>query len=541
MNDLSIKIKYSIPFAISTLALLCIVIFNSASLNRVENDLSVFPNGFMPAISVILNADRDLYQARVAELQYVNSSSPDLSKYRSSFDENAQQAADRFEQYRSYLSAHSDVLQALDNFNNAYKQWMQESQNSFSLKDQGATSDAITQANSKSLAAFSTLRELFDIAGEAAFEKAKDRQAEINEEMTNHKTISWILVVLVILVTTLISIVSQKFLVSRVNELTRRINEISSGGGDLTKTIKVTKNDELGELGVAFNKFVEVMKTLITDIRANVSNLDMSSSVLENSAQNSSNAATEQSSFAEMIASAVYQMGTATREVAEIAHKTSIETNSAMELTDNGVKSVNSSVEMIEQAFSSIENAATDAEKLVEDSNQIVNVVEVIRGIADQTNLLALNAAIEAARAGEQGRGFAVVADEVRALAGKTQESTDNIQKMIEQVVERVNTVVSGIEVGFDKVSSSVKISKETENILEEASTIVSKVNDMSIQTASATEEQTAVNDEINQNLNSLTQQTGIMKESATDTNEAAFQIKGLSASISDGVKRFIT
>jgi len=228
-----------------------------------------------------------------------------------------------------------------------------------------------------------------------------------------------------------------------------------------------------------------------------------------------------------------------TKELANIALRTAEETKNAMQFSEEGVTKIGESVTQIEQLYSTIEDASTGTKKLSEDSLNISGVLDVIRGIADQTNLLALNAAIEAARAGDQGRGFAVVADEVRSLAQKTQESTDSIQGMIESLQSGVSKVVKQIDDGFSKVASTVELSKDTELSLENILTSVTTVSDMSIQTATATEEQTAVTDEINRNLHDLNEQIIVTKEISLDTNDASSQIQLLAQNIKDGVDRF--
>ncbi len=533
MNNLSIRIKYSIPLLAVVAALVIVVFANSMLVSNLEKNIDVYAKGFVPATSKIVNADRDLYQARLAELQFALNVNNAKAQHKMDFNENAEQALERFEGFESVLADYPDILEELRAFDATYATWLSEV--SRSLDGDSASLDSYERSD----ASFSNLRALYDQAGELTYAKSEQIREEAAQAIAFHKTVTWILVFVIVLVAVAATYISQKRLISRIDELTDNINDITSGGGDLTRVIDVQQQDELGELGIAFNRFVDSLRTLVTDVRQDVTYLKEGSERLDSSSQQSSSVALQQSKSVEMIVSAVHEMSIATKEMAEIAQLTADETQQAMEHAESGVKVINQSVEQIGKLYQTIEGASTDAKKLVEESNNISSVLDVIRGIAEQTNLLALNAAIEAARAGEQGRGFAVVADEVRTLASKTQESTDSIQSMIEGVQAGVSTVVGLIEDGFEKVTNSVELAQETEKLLTETSNLVSKVKNMSIQTATATEEQTAVTEDINANLHELNGQTEITSEVARDTHSAAKQILELAENIHTGITRF--
>lgn len=538
MNFLSIRIKYSVPLFIVATALLAVLIANMFLTKNLERNAEIFPTGFMPAINVVLNADRDLYQARVAEIQYVHSAGRGAN-FKAEFEENAQQAKERFMQYRDYMKEYPDVIQLLRRFESAYQGWYSAASRSFSIYDSGDSKQAASHVNGESERLFSELRSLYDIAGEKAFEKANLLQEQIKATNARHKMIAWVIALVIIAVAAAVAIFSQNALRDRILEITQGIDDITSGGGDLTKHVVVKSHDEIGQLSQAFNRFVDSLCSLISNVRTDVDHLHSSSEILNQSATKTNQVAQNQSQASDMIVSAVHEMSLATKEMSNLAQNTAGETEGAMSSASEGVSVINGSVVQIQQLYKTVEGASDGAKQLSVESTNISGVLEVIRGIAEQTNLLALNAAIEAARAGEQGRGFAVVADEVRTLAQKTQESTDSIQSMIQAVQSGVTNVVEKIEDGFDKVTSSVELAKETESLLGNTLDRVTKVKDMSVQTATATEEQTAVTEDINRNLHSLNDQIQVSSEVAAETQEVANQVQTYAESIRQGVGRF--
>lgn len=537
-DNLSIKIKYSIPLAIALFSLIAITYANYMLTDKLERNANVFPNQYMPAINSVLNADRDLYQARVAEIQMVNAPSIEQN-FIDDFRENAQQAKDRFNNYRGLMKDYPDILASLNNFDTLYRVWFEEVEKVIDAKSIGDDSTAKLMMNSSSKTSFSNLRKLYDKAGEGAFIKASLLQSEIEESNRYFKIVTLIIAAIIIFITTASAFYSQRLLLLRLSEIKNGINDITSGGGDLTNKVVIKQQDEIGDLGTAFNLFIESLRGLISDLRNDVLTLATSSTSLKESAKKGQDVADQQNNASDMIVSAVHEMSMSTKELANIALKTADETKEAMVFSAEGVNKIGASVKQIEQLYITIENASTGTKKLSEDSHNISGVLDVIRGIAEQTNLLALNAAIEAARAGESGRGFAVVADEVRNLAQKTQESTDSIQSMIESLQSGVDNVVSHISDGFEKVTNTVDFSKETEASLEKILNSITTVNDMSIQTATATEEQTAVTEDINRNLHALNEQIITTKEISTDTYNESNQIQKLAKNIEGGIGRF--
>lgn len=541
MRDLSIGIKYSIPLFVLAAALILTVIINAILTGNMEESSDTFPEDFMPAVSVVLNADRDLYQARVAEISFVHSESDKFEALEAEFEENAQQAKDRFERYLNHMRDYPEIRGKFNQFDQKYNKWLSLGRQVLNLRKQGQESQAIALSDGESLAAFQALRDDYDVAGEFAFTKANTLKDQISAKNAKAKYTIMVVVVIILAGSIGVAYVSQTVLLKRINILTHRIREITSGGGDLTKKIRVEHKDELGDLGEAFNGFLDSLKSMVNDIRHEIEELNTTSKNLSNTATEATQVVAMQSESSDLIVTAVHEMSQATKDVSNIAQTTADQNSGAMETVEQGVSVIGQSVEHIQELYNSIESAAGSAKNLAEQSTDISNVLDVIRGIAEQTNLLALNAAIEAARAGEQGRGFAVVADEVRALASKTQESTESIQNMIQMVQQGVDSVVNQIEDGFSKVSASVSLSSETQELLNETLSKIQTVNDMSIQTAAAAEEQSVVSEDINRNLNNLNEQTQLTKQGAESTQDIAQSINNLSEQIRQSVAKFKT
>jgi len=278
-----------------------------------------------------------------------------------------------------------------------------------------------------------------------------------------------------------------------LNQVIASLKEMATGGGDLTRRLESRSNDELGELAQWFNRFIEQLQSVIAELKN--TSVQLSSSATEVSAitEESNQQVARQESETELVATAINEMAATVQEVANHANNAATATQEADQEARQGQKIVTSTVDAIDALSGGINNAAEVIQKLESDSQEIGTVLDVIRGIAEQTNLLALNAAIEAARAGDQGRGFAVVADEVRTLASRTQESTQEIDQMIERLQGGSRDAVKVMNASREQAQDLVGQAAQAGESLQTITQAVNNITDMNLQIASATEEQSNV------------------------------------------------
>ena len=542
INDLSIRYKFAIPLFAITFMLILITVLSIWTNNKLTNNVERLSGTFMNAIEAALNADRDLYQALTASQNYLlklehgnNSAQAEID----SFNENVKQALDRMNLARQLLHAYPQVEQAIGSFESDYQAWLVEARKIFTLADAGKLDEAAAYGNSTVIQRFEKLRNHYDVMGSKAKEVADAMTQEAKDASDSQQVILNILIVLTLIVCTLSVVYGPKLVTTRVFELNDVIKTISEGEGDLRSRLNSAGKDELATLATTFNGMMSKLQNLIVAVKKDASTLDQAVKDLNGSASQNRSISDEQSINLHQISDALNQMGQAIHEIANSSQTAQTETEEVKRNTTMSSKVLDESVVNINHLSDAIAHAKEVIAKLAVESHQIVQVLDVIRSIADQTNLLALNAAIEAARAGEQGRGFAVVADEVRTLASRTQKSTEDIQKMIAGLEQGVEEAVSAITLGSTQVEDVVKMSQKLHESLKVVHTSVSTTSGIIIQIATATEQQSKVVDDINHTigmLNDLSQQSS---EVVQQTNTVSNNISKLASGLNNNVGRF--
>ena len=330
------------------------------------------------------------------------------------------------------------------------------------------------------------------------------------------------------------------YLFKPLQQVSSALGVIAQGGGDLTQRINIDTQDEVGDLARNFNQFVASLQTLIRHVRHQGEELGESASQSESRADKQAMELQRQQDEITMVATAVTEMASATQEIASHAEQTARAAQDSTSHTNSGRELVIQSRHSISNLANEVNEASTVISQLNEHAQGINSILSTIQGIAEQTNLLALNAAIEAARAGEQGRGFAVVADEVRVLSQRTHTSTEEIQSMIATLQQITTKAVDLMETSSKLAQCTVEDADEANVALEQINASVAMISDMATQIATAAEEQTHVTDEITQNTTTIKDVSDQLTEDAHQARQQAESLSQQAASLNDKVSTFI-
>ncbi len=322
--------------------------------------------------------------------------------------------------------------------------------------------------------------------------------------------------------------------IKRTNSI---LNEIAEG--DLTKRVIVNSKDEIGEMGTAFNYLAEKLQDSIGQIAESTTQLAQSAETMSTVTEQTSIGVNSQRSETEQVATAITQMSATVQEVAKNAAQASNAAGEADNEAKAGNQVVSEAIQAINSLATEIDQSANVIEKLKTDSENIGTVVDVIKGIAEQTNLLALNAAIEAARAGDQGRGFAVVADEVRTLAQRTQESTTEIESLIESLQSGAEQSVNVMGQSRVNANETVEQAQHAGESLSSITRAVSTILEMNTQIATAAEEQSAVAEDINRSVLKIQDISEQTADGAAQTATSSSELANLGAHLKGVVDQF--
>ena len=343
---------------------------------------------------------------------------------------------------------------------------------------------------------------------------------------------------IVILLSALLALIGKSVL-TRIKAINQMMESIAKGDGDLTVRMNAKGTDELAQLSHSFDAFISKLHANIKDLSGVMTVLTDSSCSSEQAAQKSMSNAEKQKQQSESVATAVNELVMTSNEVAANIENAALSAEKIKGNAHHALQDTHATDDSIQVLVTNIEESQTLIDHLEEQSREINQVVTTIQGIAEQTNLLALNAAIEAARAGEQGRGFAVVADEVRNLAGRTQDSTKEIQLMINNLQEGSRNAIQTMEVCAETSQSTVTESQNASEALQQIVIALESISSMSHQIATAAAEQTQVSDDISKRINMIEESGNQLSGVVTESHNSTQTLASLSNELEAWVNRF--
>ncbi|MHA7855501.1 methyl-accepting chemotaxis protein [Marinobacter shengliensis] len=540
LNNLGLRTKIALPFFITSLALVVAGGFGMLTAKHLVESTEDIAVTFLPSVAEILNGDRDLYQALVAQMMVVDQTlnGEDTTDAVADFEENVEQARRRYTDSVARLRG-TGISSVTGGFDQAFDQWERSARQVLALAERGDGARARNLAATETIGLFQQLRAFYDRAEGHAEERAQSRYAEARAEGTSSTVTITVITVAAIVISIALFLIFLRLIIRSIQALRSQLDNIAQGEGDLTQRIPVAVEDDLGQLARSFNQVLENLQGMIGSIQTLSRDLGQGATELASAARDNNEGVTRQTDSISMVATAINEMQSAIEEVAGNASRAAEITREADLKGQNSAEIIRNSSRQVHRLAAQISKAVGVIRKLSDDSDNITSVLDVIRGIAEQTNLLALNAAIEAARAGEQGRGFAVVADEVRTLAQRTQQSTEDIQTMITALQTGVSDVVSVMETGSKEAAETEKLATEAEQELQAIVEAISNITDVNTSVASATEEQTQVVDEINRSITDINDLAAASAERSRAIDGISKSLAGYASELEQQTGRF--
>jgi len=536
-RDLSFRWKLSLPLGVLVALILAMSAIGYSTNKQLGRNSETIAVVNLPEIQLLIQADRDLYQALVAERAMSQVSADQYAALEQEREENAQQAHDRVLQSLST----SDTATAAERqeYLTRFDAWKSVSDRVAASIANGATEEAVAVSFGEGEKAFKYLRGYIDQLEDLRLAHVDQFTAQSHTFEASSSAKQFSLALASVLVSVLALLALPLVVTRPLQRITDRLQNIAEGDGDLTIRLDASSRDELGALAGHVNQFMEKLQRVIAEVKQNTREVSVSAEALLQVSATSQHAADGQCQAITMVVTAVNELSAAIQEVARNTSDSARNSQAARATTDEGQNRIQLAVSQVQSLSERVAQTVDTMTTLAEEAKQVTSVVDVIRGVAEQTNLLALNAAIEAARAGEQGRGFAVVADEVRTLASRTQQSTQDIQSMLEQLQVDVQQAVASMNASANMTIDAVMTANQAGEALIGIGAAVRQISDMTLQVASAVEEQSSVTSEIDKNLvqiNSLAMST---LEDASRTASESQRLNSLSGTLQNLLAQF--
>jgi methyl-accepting chemotaxis protein len=515
-DNTSLRLKMLLPVLLMAVIFSGLAIYNVLLFNKQAVINDQLNDQITPVMNSLEDAYRDYYQVVGASYAMLvsNGDPVEFDKQKFEFEDNAYNTVPRVEKvqqlidlgildsrFQPYLDT---LLSDTKAFVSGYEAMFVDPEQSMAAfsKDKARLVDLFTTMRSDLKVILDEMERLQDQARVDSDKAVKEAEFAIE-----------VGTLLAIVIALALAAWVTRLIVSPIQRLEQSMADIASGEGDLTRRVDVNSGDEIGRLGQSFNLFVGKIQTTVIEVIESTSQVRLQTQELVSLASDITVSSQSQQQESDMVATAINEMRVTSENVSQNAQEAAQATDRSSEEAAVANQGIGDTVTSIQGLATEISAAEESVQRLNQDVTNIVSVLDVIRGIAEQTNLLALNAAIEAARAGEQGRGFAVVADEVRSLASKTQESTGDIQTMIERLQEGTNVVVHAMESSRSTSEKTISLVQSASTALGEISSSVGIINEMNTHIATAASQQTSVSGELNASIQKIAEDSHKMAE----------------------------